>query len=198
MANPTVGYGFRPVALIDSSGVPNFGAYTGFINPASAQKIFYGDVLAVLAGGYFAPAAFVGGGGPIGGVADSLFMWNSITARMRLRQNFWTGVAGDVQPGGTVEMRANCFSNVVFQCRTTGLSGNPVTQAQVGYGINFNAGAGGNPLNGLSSYMADDSQMNATPGSLPFKVYGIVGNPESDPTSINNEIQVVFNNLTIP
>ena len=67
--------------------------------------------------------------------------------------------------------------------------------AQIGSNVNLYIGAGGNTLNGLSSMAIDDASIGAGP-SLPFKIYGIVQAPESDPTSIYNEVFVVFNNLT--
>lgn len=196
MTNPSVGYGFRAVGLVDGSS-PNFGIYRGaLVNPASAQKMFYGDVLLPISGGFFAPFTVeVGGGAPVGGVAGGLFVWPSLAARMTIRQNWWTGVAGDVVAGGQLGLSVEQNAQTVFQVRSAGTSGGPVTAAQIGSNANFTIGAGGNTLNGLSSMMLDDATIGAG-ASLPFKIYAIVQAPESDPTSINNEVLVVFNNLS--
>ena len=198
MANPSVAYGFRAVNLIDGSGMPNFGVFRGaLINPAAGQKMFYGDVVAPLAGGFFAPATVTGGGAAIGGVAGTYFMWPSLTARQNIRDHWWTGNAADVSPGGQVQLAVEAAQNIVFQVRSAGTSGNPVTAAQVGQNANFIVGAGGNTLNGLSSYALDDNTIGAG-ATLPFKIYGLVPAPSSDPTSLYNEVYVVINNLTLP
>ncbi len=195
MANSSVAYGFRSVGLIDGSS-PNFGVNRQLlINPAAAQKMFYGDVLLPIAGGYFAPFTVeVAGGAPVGGIADGLFAWQSVNARMTLRQNWWPGVAGDVVAGGVLSLSAVTNPQTVFQVRSAGTSGGPVTAAQIGQNVNLFIGTGGNTLNGLSSMAIDDATIGAGP-SLPFKIYGLVGAPQSDPTSIYNEVLVIFNNL---
>jgi len=196
MANPSIAYGFRAVSLIDGSGMPNFGVFRGaLINPAAAQKMFYGDVVAPISGGYYAPATVLNGA--IGGVAGTYFMWPSLTARQNIRDHWWTGNAADVAPGGTVQLAVEAASNIVFQCRSAGTSGGPVTQAQVGSNAPFILGAGGNTLNGISSMALDDANIGAT-STFPFKIYRMVQQPESDPTSIYNEVLVVINNLTLP
>src|SRR6516164_3057667 len=122
MANPTVAYGFRAVGIIDGSGTPNFGVFRrAGINPAAAQAMFYGDVLAPISGGFFAPASTLNGA--IGGIADGMFQWPSLSARQNVRQNWWTGVAADVVAGGTVDMSTNAATNIIFQCRSAGTSG---------------------------------------------------------------------------
>lgn len=197
MSNPSTAYGFRFVGLIDGTS-PNFGVYRrATVNPAAAQKIFYGDVLLPLSGGYFAPfTSEVGGGAPVGGVAGPQFDWTSLTARMQIWQNWWTGNAADVAAGGAVNIGVESNPQAVFQVRSAGTSGSPVAQTQVGQNANFTVAAG-NTLNGLSGFALDDSTIGTGP-SLPFKIFGIVQAPESDPTSLYNEVLVIFNNLANP
>ena len=65
MANPSTAYGFIAIGLVDGSN-PTFGVYrNGLINQAAAQKIFQGDVLLPLSGGYFAPVTAEVGGGDV-------------------------------------------------------------------------------------------------------------------------------------
>lgn len=201
MSNPSTPYGFRAVGLIDGSG-PTFGVYRrASINPAAGQKMFYGDVLLPISGGYFAPfTSEVGGGAPVGGVAGPQFTWTSLTARMEIWQNWWTGNTADVPSGGGVDVGVEANSQTVFQVRSAGTSGGPVTASQIGQNANFTlgaGGAGGNTFNGLSSMALDDSTIGTGP-SLPFKIFGIVLAPQSDPTSIYNEVFVIFNNLGSP
>ena len=71
-----------------------------------------------------------------------------------------------------------------------------MTQAQVGSNAPFVLGAGGNTLNGISSMALDDANIGTT-STFPFKIYRLVQQPESDPTSIYNEVLVVINNLSL-
>lgn len=194
MSNPSTPYGFRFVGLIDGTN-PTFGIYRrGLIQASAATKMFYGDVVAPLSSGYFAPQSVTGGGAAVGGVAGNLFDWDSLAARMHVWQNWWTGVASDVPSGENVSVGVISNPQAVFQVRSSGASGAAVAQSAVGENANFTVGSGGNTLNGLSSYALDDSTIG-TGSSLPFKIYGIVPAPESDPTSIYNEVFVIFNNL---
>lgn len=198
MSNPSTAYGFRCVGLLDGIA-PNFGTYRrANVNPAAGQKIFFGDVLLPISGGYFAPfTAEVGGGAAIGGVAGPQFSWNSLGARHQVWTNWWTGNAADVASGGVVEIGVEMNPQAVFQVRSAGTSGAAVGQSAVGENANFTIGAGGNTLNGLSSMALDDNTIGTGP-ALPFKIIGIVQQPESDPTSIYNEVLVIINNLGLP
>lgn len=197
MSNPSTPYGFRAIGLLDGFA-PTFGIYrAGQINPANGNSIFYGDVLKPLSGGYFDVfTAAVVGGAPVGGVAAGHVVWPSLAQRMTARQQWWPGTPTDVVASGVVGFGAEVNGQTVFQCRSSGASGGPVTAAQIGSNVNFVYGAG-NRLNGLSGFALDDSTIGAG-ASLPFTIYGLVQAPESDPTSIYNEVLVVFNNLARP
>ena len=197
MTNPSTPYGFTSVGLIDGSA-PTGGIYKrGAVNPASSSKIFQGDVVAPLSGGFFAAQAPTGGGAPVGGIAVGDFSWTSLTARMQIWQNWWTGNTADVPSGGGVSIGVNANQQEVFKVRSAGTSSAAVNATQVGSNANFVAGSGGNTANGLSSYALDDANIGSG-ASLPFKIYGLVPAPESDPTSIYNEVFVIFNSLTSP
>ncbi len=197
MANPNTPYGFRAVGLIDGSA-PTFGVFrnAGLNAATNTNKIFQGDVLLPLSGGYFDVATVTGGGAAIGGILGDLVIWPSAGRRMTARQNWWPGTPTDVVSGGLVGLSVEAHPRTIFQVRTTGTT-RAVVATDIGSNINFNVGGGGNTLNGLSSMSADDNTIAST-STLPFKIYGIVQTPESDPTSLYNEIFVIFNNLTNP
>lgn len=198
MANPTTGYGFRPIGLIDGAS-PTFGQYRGaYVNPANTNKIFYGDVMKPLSGGFMDVfTAPVGGGAAVGGIFGNNVNWPSVSARMSLRRQYWPGTPSDVAAGGSVGVSIDVNSMTVFQVRSAGTSGGPVTAAQVGLNANFVVGTGGNTTTGISSFMLDDANIGSG-ASLPFKIIGLVQAPQTDPTSVNNEVLVIFNNLTNP
>jgi hypothetical protein len=188
MPNINAPFGFRYVGRGDGAP-PNFGSTVGFIANASGA-IFYGDPL-TLVNGLMVQAAVVGGGAQIAGVADTKFKWNSASFKRPIWNNYWPGTA-DSFGGANIEMTlTNDPLGIYETMATTGL----VTQAQVGQYANFSAGAGGNTLNGVSSYSLNDATLNPVPGNLPFKLVYIEQQPKTDPTSVNNLIRVQPTNL---
>jgi hypothetical protein len=191
VANTNAPYGFRYVGLIDGTP-PNYGLYTGKIITTNTNKIFAGDVLKPLSGGYFDVATVVGGGSQVGAIAVG-FEWISKTIGRRVFQPYWPG-NGDANGDVTVKVALQPQSMFQVQC-TLG----PIAQANVGQNANFNVGAGGNTFSGISSFTLDDSTLGAG-ASLPFRVYRI-GTTDPlytmsgfDPTVAYNSVFVVFNN----
>jgi hypothetical protein len=193
MSNPSTPFGFQYLGLIDG-GPPNFGVKTVQLSSTNAHKIYGGDVAAVISGGFYDVATVTGGGAPIGGIFLPDFVWQSVSQQQTVRQRAWLGNFADIVAGGVVTCRVVINPNAVFRARTTGTTGAAVTQANVGSNINFNVGAGpGNNL--ISTFSADDGTIGSG-ASLPFRIYNIVPNPPSDATSVYDQIDVIFNNLT--
>jgi hypothetical protein len=195
MSNPSTPFGFAETGLLDGIS-PNFGVYTGQIAVNNAHSIFGGDVAAVLAGGYYDYAAEVGGGAQIGGVFLPDFVWQSISFGGTYRGRAWLGNTADVVAGGSIICKVVINSQAKFRVRTNGAGGVIIGQTNIGSNINFARGATpGN--NQISTYSADCADMGAG-ASLPFRITGIVPNPPSDPTSLYDMIEVMFNNLVSP
>lgn len=200
MSNPSTPFGFAEIGLEDGIS-PNFGVYTGYINPANGHSIYGGDVAAVLAAGYYDYAAEVGGGEQIGGVFLPEFEWVSISAGMTVRNRAWLGNTADVVAGGTVSCKVVINPQAKFLVRTNGYTGIVLTQANVGSNINFSRGATpGN--NQISTYAADLADYGAG-ASEPFRITRVLG---TGPTAAGNNdaastyqiIEVKFNNLVSP
>jgi hypothetical protein len=197
MANTNAPFGFRETGLIDGVS-PNFGMRTGKIAAANTSKIFYGDVLKPLSGGYYDVAAVVPGGEPVGGVAVG-FIWFSKSVGYTVYRPYWPG-NGDASGDVTVKINAN--PQQIFEVQA--LLG-PITQASIGKSANINVGAGGQQFGGgLSSFSLDDGTLADSP-TLPFKVYGLLGTgsniltamPGADPSTPYNIVLVQFNNLVV-
>ena len=195
MSNPSTPYGFKDLGLIDGSE-PNFGFVAGLIAANNTNKIYGGDVAKPIAAGvYDVFTAAVGGGAPIGGIFTTNFKWYSQAAGRLVYNSAWLGATGDLVANSQPSCGVLVHPNSVFQARSLGTSGGPVTASQVGSLVNFGLGsAPGN--NQISAFGIDDATIGAGP-ALPFKIYGIVQAPESDPTSIYNEVLVIFNNESI-
>lgn len=193
MANPSTLYGFAENGLIDGAS-PTFGMMSGLISPENTVAIYGGDVSLPIASGYYAafPLA-VGGGAPVGGIFVPDFTWLSLAAGMRRYNRAWLGAIGDLISAAPPTCKLVVNPQAVFRVRSAGTSGSPVTAAQVGLNANFYLGpTPGNNL--ISRFGLDDLSIGAG-ASLPFKIIGLVAAPESDPTSIYNEVFVKFNNL---
>lgn len=199
VANPNSPFGFVLNGNIDGSP-PNFGNRNGLIASANTNKIFKGDVLKPLSAGYLDVQSEIGGGEPVGGVAE-WFNWNSIAQQKTVRQNWWPG-NGDATGDVSIAYDANLTDVFLCQC----LLG-PITQASVGLNANFNVGSGGRTVGqgNQSSFTLDDGTLGTGP-SLPFKVNrlpvqttGPGGSlyvlPGQDPTGPYNQVYVTFNNL---
>lgn len=196
--NANAPYGFREIGLLDGYQ-PNFGIRTGRIASANLNKIFFGDVLKPLAGGYYDVAAVTPGGGPVGGVAVGFFSWYSKSAGQQVWRPYWPG-NGDASGDIIVKVNANPGQLFEVQC----LLG-PIGITKMGQTANFNVGAGGQQFGGgLSSFTLDDGTLSSANPSNPFKVYSVPGAsttntlvnlPGSDPTQPYNSVYVTFNNL---
>jgi hypothetical protein len=190
MANPTTTYGFRYLGLIDGAP-PNFGLVARSMGAAYATAVYQGDP-AILTSGLLALATVTGNtGAGVCGVFQS-FTWPSISAGMTIRDRAWLGNTADIASGGVVTAHIAMHPHAKFQVRATGASNNPITNAMQGNLINFAVGAGpGN--NKVSTYSADAATETSSSSTLPFKIYELLQQPETDPTVLNNEITVVFN-----
>jgi hypothetical protein len=194
--NPNAPFGFKYVEKTDGNP-PNFGLRQGLIASANTDQIFTGTPLTVPTVGYFAKAAVVGGGAPIGGIAWS-FQWVSSSQNKTVYQNWWPG-NGDAIGDVIVYYHADRDGLYEVQC----LLG-PIAQASVGSNANFagttgiTIGAGNN-----STATLDDTTIGAG-ASLPFKINRLpqqgplpVGFPMAgyDPSSAYNRVWVTINNL---
>jgi hypothetical protein len=193
MANATTPFGFRENGLTDGL-MPTFGVYTGKISASNANAIYGGDVAKPLSGGYFDVFTSATGGGPAGGIGGIFlphFKWYSKSVGRAVYSRSWPGNTGDIVANTTIECKLLVARDAILNVRTSGASGNPVTQANIGSYINFSIGATpGNNL--ISAFLANDADMSATLGNYPFQIYDIEQPPDSDPTSINNIIRVRF------
>jgi hypothetical protein len=190
MSNVNQPFGFRPIGTQDGIA-PNFGLARGQML-SSASAAFYGDLLTIT-GGYLSPAAVVGGGAPLAGVAKD-FDWASQSQQRHWWNQYWPG--NDTYAGQYVVVHYSMNPQAKYQVQALNNSGNgAVTQASVGKFANFSAGAGGNTANGISSHALDDSTISAVQGNLPLKIVGIVQSPASDPTSAYNLVIVELVNL---
>lgn len=194
MSNPSTPFGFEYFGLVEGTS-PNFGVKTVQISPSNTNSIYGGDVAKVISGGYYDVAAEIGGGAAIGGVFLPDFIWQSKSQQMTVRSRAWLGATNDIVAGGILSAKLVISRDALFKVRSNGSSGAAVAQTNVGNNVNFAVGSTpGNNL--ISSFSIDDSVLGSG-ASLPFTVYSIVQQPESDPTALYNIVLVRFNNLTI-
>lgn len=197
-ANPNAPFGFKYIGQINGSPA-NFGMRRGMIITGNTNKIFTGDVLKANASGYLDVAA--SNATAIGGVAV-FFEWVSKAQLKTVRQNWWPG-NGDASGDVACYYHADPFALFEVQC----LAG-PVAQASVGLNININVGSGGQQTGAgnLSSFTADDGNMDST-STRPFKIYRLpvdsagpiplqYATPGYDPSQAFNRLYVTMNNLT--
>lgn len=190
MSNSATPYGFLENGLIDGAE-PTFGLYEGSLGASNSHSIYQGDP-AVLSAGLFDVASVTGNtGAAVAGIFES-FSWLSISAGMRVRTRAWLGNTADLVATSVVSCKVRMHPFLIIRGKVTGASGNPVVQANVGSGINFSLGAGPG-ANQVSTFSFDATTINSTLGSLPFKIYGLVQPPASDPTVANNDILATFN-----
>lgn len=194
MANPNIPFGFLDNGLLDGT-MPTFGLFPGQLSISNTNSIYGGDVAKPPSGGnYDVFTAPVGGGETVGGIFAPDFSYLSKAQGMRSRNRAWLGTTGDVVAGSTgIACKLITAKDAVFMVRSAGLSGGPVTQAQVGQNANFAIGpAPGNNL--ISAFWLDDSTIGTNP-ALPFTIVSLAQQPVTDPTSIYNIVYVRFNNL---
>jgi hypothetical protein len=194
MSNPNIPFGFQESGLIDGIS-PNFGMFPdGQISTANTNSIYGWDVAKPISGGYFDVfTAPVAGGAPVGGIFVPHFAWPSKSYGGTFRNRAYLNQGSDVVAGGAIGCKIVNNPQAKFIVRSAGLSGAAVGQTAIGQNANFAIGpAPGNNL--ISAFWLDDSTIGTGP-SLPFRIVAIVPNPPSDPTSIYNQVVVMFNNL---
>jgi hypothetical protein len=196
MTNPTQPYGFSNLALIDGSDA-SFGIITRPLSSTNTHSIYRGDP-AVFSAGYYDVASATGAtGAGVAGIFEE-FTWPSISAGMTVRTRAWLGNTADIVAGGTLSAKIAIHPQLVMQAKVTGgVTGtsNPITQAMVGQFCNFGQVTGpGNNL--VSTFSVDAGTVTGTGGvtaTLPFKIHGLVQPPNSDPTSYDNDVYLIFN-----
>jgi hypothetical protein len=195
MTNSATPYGFYDNGLIDG-GEPTFGIYTGSIGASNTSSIYQNDP-AIFAAGLFSVGSTTGAtGAAVAGIFEA-FEWLSISAGMRVRTRAWLGQTADIVANSVVNCKIRMHPNAVMRAKVTGTTtNNPVTQSLIGYACNFTPGAGPG-ANLVSTFSIDATTLTATSTTLPFKVYGLVNAPASDPTSANNDVFVIWNNQSL-
>lgn len=190
MANPTVPYGFQDVNTVEGLS-PNFGIVRRPMGASVSASIYQYDP-AILTAGLPALATVTGNtGAGICGVFQG-FEWQSISFGGTRRERAWLGNSADIVAGGQLYCWLSMNPQAKFKARVTGASNNPVTNAMLGQLVNFAVGSGPG-MNLISTYSIDAATVNASSNTLPFKIYEILGQPNTDPTLVNNEVLVVFN-----
>jgi|SRR5580658_1456012 hypothetical protein len=193
MSNPNNPFGLRCVGRIDGAP-PNFGVHSQQV-AGTATAIFTGDPVTIGGAlGTMSQAAVVPGGAQVAGVADGNFDWVSKVFGSRVYRAYWPGTGDSVGTTFAGKVNVDPLSVYEIQCLNNSGAG-AVTQASVGKYANFNAGAGGNTANGMSSYALDDTTITTVQGNLPLKIIDIVQSPKSDPTSAFNIVKVQLVNL---
>jgi hypothetical protein len=190
MANPTTPYGFQDANIVEGAS-PNFGVVRRPMGASVTASIYAWDP-AILTSGLPALATATGAtGAGVCGVFQG-FEWPSLSFGGTRRDRAWLGATTDIVPGGQLYGFLAMNPQAKFRARVTGASNNPITNAMLGQLVNFAVGAGpGGNL--VSTYSIDAATVAATSTTLPWKIYEILGQPNTDPTSANNEIIVVFN-----
>lgn len=193
MANPAIPFGFQQKGTLEGIA-PNYGLQTGLISNDNANSIYGWDVAKPISGGYFDVfTAAVGGGAPVGGIFVPDFKYPSKSQGAVSFNRAWLNQGSDVVSGGTVQCKLVNNPQAIFIVRSAGTAGVAVPATAVGSNVNFAIGpTPGNNL--ISAFWIDDATIGAG-ASLPFRIVGIVPNPPSDPTSIYNQVFVMFNNL---
>lgn len=187
MANTQAPFGFREASMTDGIS-SNFGVATGQML-YSAAATFFGDPL-IQTAGYLSVATVTGNtGAAISGHAVS-FEWNSVSQKKKVWNTYWPG--NDCASTDVVTVRYDLNPQTTLLCQA---NAGPVTQASVNSYANFATGSGGSTLNGLSSFSLDVASINATKGSLPYKIVGLVQGPITDPTSAYNLVSVQVANF---
>lgn len=187
MANPTVGWGFRPVRnFLSSAG--NFQTNTRQIAYNYATAIGFGDAVIPLSTGYIALATATDT--PIQGIFAGCRYINPNAAQgqqITYSKN-WPGVSLGVS---TIVVTAFVYDdpNIVFEVRNSSAA-TPITEADLG--INAKLVAGTVNSAGISTQTLDQATIATTP-TFPFRIQGLSRAVNNDNTIGNNLVYVTLN-----
>lgn len=186
MANTQAPFGFRPSRRIDGA-VPNYVLNPYPILSSDSNKIAKGDPVQLQASGYI--AAIAPGTTTILGIFWGCKYYDTVQQKT-VWSNQWAASSSAL--AGSVEAYVIDDVKMVFEVQVGG-STTPVTFADVGANINY-AGQGSPNAAGFSVAYADQTTIDGSINTRPFRITGISGIANNDPTSAYDIIEVVLNN----
>jgi len=193
MANTQVQFGFQPYG-ITAGTVPNFGLRRRTIAYNYNTALFRGDpVVSNNAGNIVAVSSQ---SAPLAGIFWGC-KYYSTAAKIPIFSPYWPGVALS-NSAYVVSALIIDDPETLFVVASLGSTA-AISAANIMDNVQWNAGAGGNTANGISSYVIDDGNITTT-STLPFKImdlYSTVAPPGqngTDDTTVYNWAIVKMNN----
>lgn len=193
MANTQVQFGFQPYGIAAGT-VPNFGLRRRTIAYNYTTALFRGDpVVSNNAGNIVAVSSQ---SAPMAGIFWGCEYY-STAAKIPIFSPYWPGVSLG-NSGYTVTALIIDDPETLFVVASLGSTA-AIAAANIMNNVQWNAGAGGNTANGISSYVIDDGNITTT-STLPFKImdlYSTVAPPGvngADDTTKYNWAIVKMNN----
>lgn len=193
MANTQVQFGFQPYG-ITAGTVPNFGLRRRTIAYNYNTALFRGDpVVSNNAGNIIAVSSQ---SAPMAGIFWGCEYY-STAAKIPIFSPYWPGVALS-NSAYVVTALIIDDPETLFVVASLGSTA-AISDANIMDNVQWNAGAGGNTANGISSYVIDDGNITTT-STLPFKImdlYSTVAPPGqngTDNTTVYNWAIVKMNN----
>jgi hypothetical protein len=189
MANPTAGFGLRPVRRLDGSA-PTFQLEERSIIYNEGGSIFTGDLVQADAGGYLQP--YTAGDAVIAGVFWGCKYLNPSTGRM---EPFAAWLAPVLPSTSLVKGYVIADDALVFEIRTALGTAAPTTIVDIGANFEVTMATGDTPT-GQSRMTAINTP--AATATFPLKMVGLskrISSGFNDPTLVNNIIEVKLNTL---
>lgn len=186
MSNVLAPFGFKPSDFISGQS-PNYGLQTGLM-AYNASATYRGDAVILISGKVAVATVTGNAGAAVLGIAWQ-FKWVSIAQKQVVWASYYPG--NDSVSNADVEVWFLGNPDAVFTVQIN--TGGPAVQADVGSFFNFDTGTP-NTLSAVqtSGMSLDYSTKNASQGTLPFVLRGIVQAPQSDPTTDYNLVTVGF------
>ena len=191
MANVNVAFGLKPINTAGST--PATQGTNAYLIASNASAIYQGSAVKAVNGGSIAIGSATGDTVAFVGVFAGCEYVSSSTGK-KVFSNFWPGSGADTNFDIIGHVYDNPLQRFIV-CTDATFTDQATAEAAIFENTQFNSGAGGSTVTGISNAQMDVATLDSSNASLPLKIVGILDDPDSaDFTAAGIPMIVMINN----
>jgi hypothetical protein len=191
MANVNVAFGLKPINTAGST--PATQGTNAYLIASNASAIYQGSAVKAVNGGSIAIGSATGDTVAFVGVFAGCEYVSSSTGK-KVFSNFWPGSGADTNFDIIGFVYDNPLQRFIV-CTDATFTDQATAEAAIFENTQFNSGAGGSTVTGISNAQMDVATLDSSNASLPLKIVGILDDPDSaDFTAAGIPMIVMINN----
>ena len=175
MANVNVAFGLKPINTAGST--PATQGTNAYLIASNASAIYQGSAVKAVNGGSIAIGSATGDTVAFVGVFAGCEYVSSSTGK-KVFSNFWPGSGADTNFDIIGFVYDNPLQRFIV-CTDATFTDQATAEAAIFENTQFNSGAGGSTVTGISNAQMDVATLDSSNASLPLKIVGILDDPDS-------------------